>query len=278
MSSQRFFRRGSGPNPEGSLCGGVTPAGDGRSVAHEHEEAPGTHPGGHWPLPGGSVRSWPRRDDVPSGVIGSARRCRPAVVAVVLRRHAEVARRNVISAAGPRGATGAAHGPGHTRRGQWPFRLRAQRCDRSRRRGRRLHIGVPSSGRRGPAAAVRSGDLPGAIFARSVNDTIQIQNQLGQVTGQIEELKGQISYFDHSTTYATVSVTIRETTGGPKDEWGLQSAVNQAAHNFVNMIDFLVLALGALAPVLSAGLVLGWATWRGFLRCRRQQSTPAPSR
>jgi len=115
--------------------------------------------------------------------------------------------------------------------------------------------------------------------ARSVNDTIQIQNQLGQVTGQIEELKGQISFFDHSTTYATVSVAIRETTGGPKDEWGLQSAVNQAAHNFVNMIDFLVLALGALAPVLIAGLVLGWATWRGFVRYRRQQSTPTtPSR
>src|SRR5499427_9352096 len=115
--------------------------------------------------------------------------------------------------------------------------------------------------------------------ARSVNDTIQIQNQLDQVTGQIEELKGQISFLDHSTTYATVSVTIREITGGPKDEWGLQSAVNQAAHNFVNIIDFLVLALGALAPVLIGGLVLGWATWRGLMRYRRQQSTPAtPSR
>src|SRR5262249_34688093 len=46
------------------------------------------------------------------------------------------------------------------------------------------------------AEAQRNAMLALLQQARSVNDTIQIQNQLGQVTGQIEELKGQISFLD----------------------------------------------------------------------------------
>lgn len=110
--------------------------------------------------------------------------------------------------------------------------------------------------------------------ARSVNDTIQIQNQLGQVTGQIEELNGQISFLDHSTRFATVAVTIRESTVS-RDDWGLRSAANQALHNLVNVVAFLVLALGTLAPLLIPGVVLAFIGWRGRGRLRRPRSVPA---
>src|SRR5690348_9268087 len=46
--------------------------------------------------------------------------------------------------------------------------------------------------------------------AQSVNDIIAIQNQLGQITQQIEELKGQIQYLDHNTSFSTVTVNIVE--------------------------------------------------------------------
>ena len=36
--------------------------------------------------------------------------------------------------------------------------------------------------------------------AQTVPDIIAVQNQLGQITQQIEQLKGQISYIEHNTT------------------------------------------------------------------------------
>src|SRR5215472_3215652 len=122
------------------------------------------------------------------------------------------------------------------------------------------------------AEAQRNAMLALLQQARSVSDTIQIQNQLGQVTGQIEELKGQISFLGHSMTYATVSVAIRETTASPRDEWGLQSAASQATHNLVNLIALLILVLGTLAPFLALGLGIGFAAWRVLLRYRRHHA------
>ncbi|HEY7201899.1 MAG TPA: DUF4349 domain-containing protein [Candidatus Dormibacteraeota bacterium] len=110
--------------------------------------------------------------------------------------------------------------------------------------------------------------------ARTVADTIQIQNQLGQVTAQIEQLKGQINYLDHSTSFATLSVRITEATAGPSDEWGLRSAFDQALHNLVGVLAFLVLALGTLIPVAVAGGILyliGRVAWRRWGR------RPAPT-
>jgi hypothetical protein len=103
--------------------------------------------------------------------------------------------------------------------------------------------------------------------ATTVNDTIAIQNQLGQVTGAIEQLRGQIAFIDHSTTFATVSVAIREVPAAAQDEWGLQTAFGRAAHNIVATIAFLVVALGTLAPLLVVGLglaFLGRWSWRRF--------------
>lgn len=105
--------------------------------------------------------------------------------------------------------------------------------------------------------------------AKTVADTIQIQNQLGQVTGQIEQLKGKINYLDHSTAFSTLSIKITEATAGPRDEWGLQSAGTQALHNMVNVLAFVVLALGTLIPLLVAGAILfvaGRMAWRRWGR------------
>jgi|SRR5215472_16273552 len=116
------------------------------------------------------------------------------------------------------------------------------------------------------AEAQRSAMLALMQQARTVNDTIQIENQLGQITGQIEQLKGQIDYLDHSTSYATIAVTIREAaaTGSP-DQWGIQTAASQAVHNFTGVVAFLLVAIGTLAPLVVAAVaafVAGRLAWR----------------
>jgi hypothetical protein len=102
--------------------------------------------------------------------------------------------------------------------------------------------------------------------ARSVNDTIQIENQLGQITGQIEELKGQIDYLDHTTSYSTLAVTIREAAAAAShDEWGVQTAASQAVHNFTSVLAFLIVAIGTLAPLVVVAAVAflgGRMAWR----------------
>jgi hypothetical protein len=101
--------------------------------------------------------------------------------------------------------------------------------------------------------------------AHNINDIITVQNQLGQITQQIEQLKGQIQYLDHNTTFSTIAVTIVEagapvqTTTG--DSWGFATALSAAAHNFVTTINYVVSGLGAIGPVLIL-LGLGYLVWR----------------
>ena len=101
--------------------------------------------------------------------------------------------------------------------------------------------------------------------AQSINDIITVQNQLGQITQQIEELKGQIQYLDHNTSFSTVTVSIVEA-GAPAptqstDNWGFVTALSDAAHNFVTTINYILTGLGAIGPVLVL-LALGYFVWR----------------
>jgi Domain of unknown function (DUF4349) len=101
--------------------------------------------------------------------------------------------------------------------------------------------------------------------AQSVADIIAIQTQLGQITQQIEELKGQIQYLDHNTAFSSVSVQLIEA-GAPvsaqsADSWGFATALSDAAHNFVTTINYIVGGLGAIGPVVIL-LGLGFILWR----------------
>jgi hypothetical protein len=105
--------------------------------------------------------------------------------------------------------------------------------------------------------------------AKTVNDTIQVENQLGQIQGQIEQLQGQIDYLDHSTTFATVAVTISEEAAiAASDDWGIRTAASQALHNLVGVVAFLVLALGTLLPLIVVAAALSWV---GRIVWRRRQ-------
>jgi hypothetical protein len=110
--------------------------------------------------------------------------------------------------------------------------------------------------------------------AQSVSDIIAVQNQLGQITQQIEQLKGQIAYIEHNTTYSTVSVSVTEA-GAPvqparTDSWGFASALADAAHNFVTTINYIIVGIGAIGPIVIL-LGLGYLLWR-------RRGSPLPRR
>jgi len=103
--------------------------------------------------------------------------------------------------------------------------------------------------------------------AKTIPEIIAIQNQLGTITGQIEQLKGQIAYYDHATSYSTVSVSIHEAAVAIKtatttpDSWGIKEALLQGLHGFVNTLDVVLVGVGYVGPLLIL-LVLGFAAWR----------------
>ena len=101
--------------------------------------------------------------------------------------------------------------------------------------------------------------------AQSISDIIAIQTQLGQITQQIEQLKGQIQYLDHNTSFSSVTVSIVEAgapvSSSPADNWGFVTALSDAAHNFVTTINYMITGLGAIGPVLVL-LALAYIVWR----------------
>jgi hypothetical protein len=115
------------------------------------------------------------------------------------------------------------------------------------------------------AEAQRDAMLALLTRAQSVQDIIAIQTQLGQITQQIEELKGQIQYLDHNTAYSTISVQILEAgapvSAQPQDTWGFATALSAAAHNFVTTINYIISGLGAIGPVVIL-LGAGYLLWR----------------
>ncbi|HXC77183.1 MAG TPA: DUF4349 domain-containing protein [Candidatus Acidoferrum sp.] len=114
--------------------------------------------------------------------------------------------------------------------------------------------------------------------ANSISDIIAVQTQIGQITGQIEELKGQISYIDNNTTYSTVTVTLFEAGAAPQilkqDSWGFATALGDGAHNFVTTINYLVTGLGAVGPILVL-LGFGYLLWRRWGRPAWPAAKPA---
>lgn len=114
--------------------------------------------------------------------------------------------------------------------------------------------------------------------AQNINDIIAVQNQIGQITAQIEQLKGQIKFLDDNTSYSNVSVTLTESgvpaQTVPSDSWGIATALNSAAHNFVTTIDYLITGLGAVGPFLVL-VGLGYLFWRRRWRPQAAQARHA---
>lgn len=115
------------------------------------------------------------------------------------------------------------------------------------------------------AEAQRTAMLTLLTQAKTISDIIAVQNQIGQITVQIEQLKGQIKYLDDNTSYSAVTVKLTEAAASAQaasnDSWGFATALNNAGHNFVTTINYAIMALGAVGPFLVL-LGLGYLLWR----------------
>lgn len=107
------------------------------------------------------------------------------------------------------------------------------------------------------AEAQRDAMLALLAKATTIQEIVSVQTQVGQATAQVEQLRGQINYLDHATTYSTITVSIREAAVTLKpagERSGVGAAASAAGEAFVNTLGVIMVGAGAAGPVL---LILG---------------------
>jgi uncharacterized protein DUF4349 len=111
--------------------------------------------------------------------------------------------------------------------------------------------------------------------ADTVAAALAVQSQLSQTQLELEQTRGRIRYLDNQTSYATISLELRErgvvqAAGG---DWGIVDAWRDGARAFLRVVAGTFVVVATVAPLLVLAL-LGWA---GLRFVRRRRAAPAPS-
>jgi hypothetical protein len=105
--------------------------------------------------------------------------------------------------------------------------------------------------------------------AKTVGETIEVQQQLTRVRQEIEQAAGQRARLQDATALGTITVNLFEPGAAVVEEPGDPNAVAEGARDAVKaslaVIGGTLLVLGYVLPLALLAL-LGWALWRAFAR------------
>jgi len=89
--------------------------------------------------------------------------------------------------------------------------------------------------------------------AKTIEEILQVQQQLMYAQQQLEQLKGRLQYLEAHTTYSTLTMNIWEKgteVAPPPEEWGFVTALKDAVHNLVDAFSAVARGLGWIIPIL----------------------------
>ncbi|HUS89436.1 MAG TPA: DUF4349 domain-containing protein [Desulfosporosinus sp.] len=112
--------------------------------------------------------------------------------------------------------------------------------------------------------------------AKTVEDVLKVENALGNIRQQIEQLKGQLKLWNNMVDYSTVNlqlVTLQSPNFNVKNPWqpiswsntwkATQDAVLKTISSAWNALNYLVVGIGYAVPYLLFG-ALGWGSYRAW--------------
>ena len=122
--------------------------------------------------------------------------------------------------------------------------------------------------------ATRSTFLTILSKAKTIGETLSVQERITDVQTQIEQLQGQLRVLSDSTSMSTLTVTVDQkriavATKGPRKDNGFVKAVKLSVSRFVRGIEAIVGIIGPIALVLLIA-VLGWFAARFGYRATRR--------
>jgi hypothetical protein len=102
--------------------------------------------------------------------------------------------------------------------------------------------------------------------ARSIEETLRVQQNLQDVQFRIEEIKGQLQLLRDQVEFATISLFLRErgapvVTGPAADRPDLVEAWNLALNGVLGVAFAVIVGLGYMIP-LAVAAVVGWLVYR----------------
>ena len=88
----------------------------------------------------------------------------------------------------------------------------------------------------------------------TVAEALTVQSQLNQVQLDLEQARGRLQYLEDQVAFATISLDVRERQvaaagdeGGP---WSIVDAWGTAAHGFLTVVGWILVAAATIAPVV----------------------------
>jgi Domain of unknown function (DUF4349) len=106
--------------------------------------------------------------------------------------------------------------------------------------------------------------------AESIEQTIRVRNALDETQLRVEQIQGQLRLLDDQTSFATITVDLREEgVAAEVEAASIPNAFERAGAGFVGVIAAIIIGIGYLLPIVGIGLVI----WFVFVLVRRRRVT-----
>jgi hypothetical protein len=104
--------------------------------------------------------------------------------------------------------------------------------------------------------------------AESIEQTIRVRNALDETQLRIEQIQGQLRLLNDQTSFATITVDLREEgVAADVEAASIPNAFERAGAGFVGVIAAIIIGIGYLLPVVAIALVI----WFVVVQVRRRR-------